>query len=92
MKDGTQKLAELINSRIQTVVQGRESVVAELGKIKANGSLAVNSLTNEIPQGSYYIAGALAKKKEEKGYITQSGESVLVIWVGSLPIAIDTVT
>lgn len=91
MKDGTERLAELINARIQDVVKGRETTTTEIGKIKSNGALAVGSLTNEIPQDSYYITGALAKKKEEKGYITQ-GESVLVIWVGSQPIVVDTLT
>lgn len=92
MKDGTEKLAELINSRIQAVVQGRATVTAEIGRLKGNGDLAVSSLSNEVSQDSYYITDALKQKREKDGRIAPAGSKVLVIWAGSIPIIVDALT
>jgi len=82
MKSNTEKLAELINSRIHAVVQGQSTVTTEIGTINANLGLLVASVNDIIERDSYYLTS--------RKPIVEAGDKVLVIWVGSIPIIIDT--
>lgn len=75
-----EKLAQTINQRCQGINKANNSVVAEIGTIRKNGSLKVTGIKNAIPKGQYM---------KTKGCDAGAGSTVLVIWVGAEPIVID---
>lgn len=71
-------LAKTINKQIRRIYKENQSVIVELGTIKADLSLSITSLSDTIPQGEYMTGRGVGKLVED--------DVVLVLWVDSEPI------
>jgi|GEM_PF-6456519 len=52
-------LAELLSERMQTVLKAGNSILLELGRIRNDLSLSVDSLKDYIPKGDYLLSLSL---------------------------------
>lgn len=81
---GANKLARVINDRIQRNMKAAGALVADFGTIQEDGSLLTNSYDCPIPKGDYTVL-------HETGEKLLSGDQVLVTWVESEAVVIDSV-
>lgn len=81
-------LGKTLTSQMQRVMKANNGIAIELGTIRNNRALSVDSLGSgiQIPRGDYMISGRL------KNTTLYAGTRVLVAWAGTEPIVVDTVT
>ena len=80
-KEGIQKLAAILDKR--SVEHQDDSLVADIGGIKAGKKLKLNSYPVLIPPSDYSACKGLG--------LLRKGDRVLVVWAGDEPVVVDRI-
>lgn len=105
MKRNLQRLGSALDNRMKNTANASVPMTVELGTIKRNLSLRVDSVKKEIPKGSYMVNLALTSGSYRTTAVSdhshglpsvfralKSGDRVLVVWCGFEPVVVSIVT